>query len=326
MKLLLILRTIAVIVAVASLLLSFITADAVHDRLRRIAKLATFGALSAHLAAELDRVCGKRAPWTKLLVPLAGIAIAIRTFKGGALPLGTIALLAAVDVALTAFAVVIVLRVVRREPDTYPEDALERELDRLTPGPVNRYMATELVIMASAVRYLCGGFRHALPPGFSYVRRWASMPLFIAMPVLIVPEMIAFDFVLWNAGWWRLLSDVLHVYAMLWAIGVAATARMRPHRVDDARVRLRFGCLRRLDLERANIASARVHGTVASEFKRALRRAGDAVTLTLDGVPAVELTLREPVIVRSISGRDRPVCRVFVAADDPAAFATALAA
>ena len=326
MKLLLILRTIAVVVAVASLLLSFLTADAVHDRLRRIAKLATFGALGANLAAELDRVLGKRAPWTKLLVPLAGIAIAIRTFNGGTPPLGTVALLAAVDVALMAFAVVVMVRVVRREPETYPEDAIERELDRFTSSPVNRYFAMEFVLMVSAVRYLCGGFRQTLPPGYSYVRRWASMPLFIAMPVLIVPEMVAFDFVLWNAGWWRLLSDVLHMYAMLWAIGVAATARMRPHRVDAARVRLRFGCLRRIDLERANIASARVHGTVASDFKRALRRAGDAVTLTLDGVPAVELTLREPVVVRSVAGRTRSVRRVFVAADDPAAFAAALAA
>ncbi len=152
------------------------------------------------------------------------------------------------------------------------------------------------------------------------------MPLFIAMPVLIVPEMIAFDFVLWNAGWWRQVSDVLHVYAMLWAIGVAATARIRPHRCDAEQVRLRFGCLRRLDLERANIATARVHGTVAADFKRTLRRAGDAVILTLDGVPAVELTLHKPVVVRSLAGRARSVRRVFVAADDPAAFAAALAA
>ena len=325
MKLLLVLRTVAVIVAVGSLLLSFITADAVHERLRRIAKLATFGALGAQLAAEIDRVLGKRAPWTKLLVPLAGIAIAIRTFNGGALPVGTIALLATVDVALAAFAIVVVVRAVRREPETYPEDAIERELNRFTPGPVNRYLAMEIVLMASAVRFLCGGFRRPLPPGFSYVRRWASMPLFIAMPVLIVPEMIAFDFVLWNAGGWRVLSDVLHVYAMLWAIGVAATARMRPHRCDSDRVRLRFGCLRRLDLDRANIATARVHGTVADDLKRTLRRAGNVATLTLDGVPAVELTLHEPVAVRSMTGRLRSIKRVFVSADEPVAFAAALA-
>jgi hypothetical protein len=325
-KLLLILRTVAVIVAVASLLLSFITADAVHERLRRIAKLAAFGALGVQLAAEVDRVLGKRAPWTKVLAPLAGIAIAIHTFNGGALPVGTIALLGAVELVLMAFAIVVVVRVVRREPETYPEDALERELNRFTPGPVNRYMAMELVLMASAVRYVCGGFRRPLPPGFSYVRRWASMPLFVAMPVLVVPEMIAFDFVLWNAGWWRLVSDVLHVYAMLWAIGVAATARIRPHRCDAEHVRLRFGCLRRLDLERVNIATARVHGALANDFKRTLRRAGDAVTLMLDGVPTVELTLHEPVVVRSLSGRPRSVRRVFVAADDPAAFAAALAA
>jgi hypothetical protein len=325
-KLLLILRTIAVAVAIASLLLSFVTANAVHDRLRRIAKLAGLGTLGAQLAAELDRVLGKRAPWTKLLLPLAGIALAIRTFSGGTLPVATIALLASADVALTAFAIVVVVRVLRREPETYPEDALERELDRFTPGPVNRYMAMELVLVASALRYLCGGFRRPLPPGFSYVRTWASLPLYLAMPLFVVPEMIAFDFVLWNAGWWRLASDVVHVYAMLWAVGIVATARARPHRFDAERVRLRFGCLRRLDLDRANIATARVYGPVATDLKRALRRAGDAVTMTLSGAPAVELTLREPVAVRSITGRTRTVRRVFVAADEPAAFVAALAA
>lgn len=218
------------------------------------------------------------------------------------------------------------MKLLRHEPQTYPEDALERALDRFTPGPVNRYVAIELVLVASAVRYLCGGFRRPLPPGFSYVRSWASLPLLLAMPIFIVPEMIAFDFVLWNAGWWRLASDVLHVYAMLWAIGIVATARTRPHRFDAERVRLRFGCLRRLDLDRANIATARVHGTVARDLKRTLRRAGDAVTMTLDGTPAVELTLREPVAVRSMTGRMRTIRRVFVAADEPAAFVAALAA
>jgi hypothetical protein len=192
--------------------------------------------------------------------------------------------------------------------------------------PLRHYVATELVLIASAVRYLCGEFRRPLPPGFSYVRRWASMPLFIAMPVFVIPEMIALDFILWNAGWWRLASDVLHVYAMLWVVGVAATARLQPHQCGAERVHLRFGCLRRLDLDRANIAAARVHGTFAAGFGRTLRRAGDTITMVLDGVPAVELTLREPIVVRSLLGNVRSVHRVFVSADEPAAFAAALAA
>ena len=326
MKLLLVLRTLAVVVAVTSVLLSFIAAGAVHDRLRRIAKLAAFGALGAQLATELDDVYGKRAPWTKLLLPVAGIAIAIRTFASGGLALGTIALLAATDLAVTVFVILMVVRVLRRKPDTYPEDALEGELNRFTPGLVSRYMAMEAVIVTSAVRYVCGGFRRPLPPGFSYVRTWASLPLFLAIPVFVVPEMIAVDFMLWNAGWWRLASDVLHVYGMLWAIGVVATARMRPHRCDADGVRLRFGCIRRLDLDRANIAAARVHGPLTAEAARRLRRDRDTVALRLDGVPAVEVTLREPIAVRSIAGRKRTVRRVFVAADEPAAFAAALSA
>jgi hypothetical protein len=72
------------------------------------------------------------------------------------------------------------VKLLRREPDTYPEDALERELNRFAPLPVSRHIAIEAVIVTSAVRYLCGGFRRPLPPGFSYVRTWASLPLFVA--------------------------------------------------------------------------------------------------------------------------------------------------
>jgi len=325
MKALLILRTIAVAVAIVSLALSFITAGPVHDRLRQIGKLAVFGSLGAQLAVEIERVTGRRAAWTKLLFPLAGLAVAIRSFAAGSLPTGTYAVLGTIDLVLLAFAITVVVRALRRDPAAYPEELLERAFDRFTPSSLNRFMATELVVMASALRYLCGGFRRPLPPGFSYVRRWSTVPLLLAIPVITLPEMLAFDFALWHAVCWRTASDVLHVYAMLWFVGIVATSRSRPHRCDAAYVRLRFGCMRRLDLDRSNIAATTVcrsleaHGAAKSRDR-------DTLAMTLSGVPTVELTLREPARFRSLFGRTRLIRHVLVAVDEPAAFAAAIAA
>jgi hypothetical protein len=324
MKLFLVVRAVAVALAVVLTLASLLAANPVHDRLRRLARLAVFGAIGAQIAHELDRVLGRRAPWTKLLLPLLALGVALRTLGGEPLPLATIALLGAIDVALLVFALVVAARVLRREPGTYPEEALEHELDRFTPGPINRYIATELVVMGSALRYLCGGFRRPLPAGFSYVRRWATLPLLLAIPVLTIPEMLVLDFALWRAPWWRLGSDVLHVYAMLWFVGIVATARARPHRCEPERVRLRFGCIRRLDLERPNIAAAVERG-IAHDMARPAREPA-TMRMTLSDVPAVELELREPVLVRSLLGRARAVRRVVVSVDEPAAFAAAVAA
>ena len=328
MKALLVLRTIAIVVAIASLALSLITAGPVHDRLRQIGKLAVFGSLGAQLAVEIERVTGRQAAWTKLLFPLAGLAIAIRSFASGGLSPATYAVLAAIDIALLVFAVTVVVRALRRDPETYPEELLEREFDRFMPSSLNRYMATELVVMGSALRYLCGGFRRPLPPGFSYVRRWSTVPLLLAIPVLTIPEMLVLDFALWHAAWWRTASDIVHVYAMLWFVGIVATTRARPHRCDAERVRLRFGCMRRLDLDRSNIAAARVRRSLDGHAARTQARGNDRdmLAMTLSGVPAVELTLREPVRFRSLLGRERLIARVLVAVDEPAAFAAAVAA
>jgi hypothetical protein len=187
---------------------------------------------------------------------------------------------------------------------------------------------TQFVVIASALCFLCGGFRRPLPEGFSYVRTWASMPLLFAIPLLTVPEMLVLDFVLWNAPAWRTASDVVHVYAMLWCVGIAATARARPHRCEPDRVRLRFGCLRRLDLDRKNIARVSVRGSLEDPAarKRAVGLGGDVMVMTLSGVPAVELILHEPVAVRSLIGRVSAIRRVLVAVDEPAAFAKAIVA
>jgi hypothetical protein len=144
---------------------------------------------------------------------------------------------------------------------------------------------------------------------------------------MLIPEMVVIDIVLANTTasvWWRVANDVVHLYTLLWAIGLVATERIRPHRIDGERVRLRVGVLQKIDTDRANIAATVVRRAGAN--RRHLKRecGPETALLTLEGAPALELAFHAPVQVRSLFGRVRAVQRAVVAVDDPHAFASAL--
>jgi hypothetical protein len=323
-KLLLVVRTFAVVVAVACAALSLLAANPLHDRLRRVARFAALAGFGAQLGLVAADAWARKASWWRALLPLVGIAIALRTFAAGAAPPATLLSYVALDLALAAFAAVAVARALRRSPESYPEDVLEREFERFAGGPLCRYVAVELVTFAVAVRFCLGGFRAPLPPGFSYVRGWGDGPLLLVAPLLFVlPEAIALDFALAREPWyWRLASDGLHAYAALWLVGIFATARLRPHRCDGERVRFRFGAIRKLDVPRDAIALVAVHARVTSA--KALRAPGTFV-MALSGSAAVDVRLRVPLVVPTPFGRTRTIERIVAAADDPHAFAAALA-
>ncbi|MBC5800667.1 MAG: hypothetical protein GIX03_16250 [Candidatus Eremiobacteraeota bacterium] len=252
MKLLLLLRALATVVAVACTLLCLFGAIAWRGPLRKLAGLAVFAGLGAQLGIVAGNAVSKRAPWTRALIPLFGIGLALETFWNGphrGWPL--VAPFAALDLVIVAVGVVAITRALRRSRNVYAEDILEREFERFATGPLNRFVAVELVTLATAVRYCCGGFRAPLSTGFSYVRGWTAAPLLLAAPlVFILPEMLALDLALASEPWyWRLVSDFLHVYAALWLIGIFATARSRPHQcdADRRRPRNRFATARAVD-------------------------------------------------------------------------------
>ena len=164
--------------------------------------------------------------------------------------------------------------------------------------------------VAAGASYLFGGYRRPPPPGHSYVRTWTLVPLLLAAPALMVPEMLALDFALWGAPAWRWGSDVRA--RLRRATGASASSR----RHDCARTSATtaaFACAS------VTCASSTSRARTSRRSRRAVpsrtagrsgvRRCAAATrsAMTLEGVGAVELTLREPVrIARALRpNRDR---------------------
>lgn len=329
MNLLLVLRALSFATASLCAILAFVVAPPLGGRLRSISRLAALATLGAHLGVEVENVFGRRAPWTKVLFPSIGIVALVQAFATDHIPVAAVVLSALCEACVLVFSAVIVVRAIRRAPETYPEDIVERELERFAPARLSRFMAAEMTIVVASLHYLFGGFRRPLPAGFSYVRTWSLVPLIVALPVLVLPEAVVLDFVLAHTtlAWgWRFANDALHIYGLLWGIGILATARIRPHRVDDRNVRLRFGALRKVDIDRANIGGVRLLGPVVDikAFRRSFLSDRAAYGMVLDGAPAVEVSLRESIVVLGLLGGRRSVQRVVVSADDPRGFAAAL--
>lgn len=83
MKLLLLLRALATVVAVACTLLCLFGAIAWRGPLRKLAGLAVFAGLGAQLGIVAGNAVSKRAPWTRALIPLFGIGLALETLWKG---------------------------------------------------------------------------------------------------------------------------------------------------------------------------------------------------------------------------------------------------
>ncbi|MDB5039480.1 MAG: hypothetical protein JWN27_206 [Candidatus Eremiobacteraeota bacterium] len=170
-----------------------------------------------------------------------------------------------------------------------------------------------------ALRYVRGGFRAAQPAGAFAYDDGGNAPLMLgALAVLAVPEMLILDLVLWHAAAWRIGSDVVHVYLILWALGIAHAFRTMPHELGAERVTLRTLFFASLSVPRTAIVSAEV----VELDRRASRR---RTRLGL-GSPRrlVRVQLREPAMLERWLARPVPVTSVLVAADDPDGLARAL--
>ncbi|MDB5094293.1 MAG: hypothetical protein JWO85_2394 [Candidatus Eremiobacteraeota bacterium] len=170
-----------------------------------------------------------------------------------------------------------------------------------------------------AYRYVRGGFRAAQPAGGFAYDDGGNTPLMLgALAVLAIPEMLILDLVLWHAPAWRIGSDVVHLYLILWALGIAHAFRTMPHELHADRVMLRTLFFASLSIPRTAIASAEV----VEIDRRASRR---RTRLGL-GSPRrwVLVQLREPAMLERWLARPLPVTSVLIAADDPDRLARAL--
>ena len=67
---------------------------------------------------------------------------------------------------------------------------------RVADPMVARFLAVETTVMGAALRFLAGGFRQPLPAGFGFTKTASSLPLLLALPVFLIPSMVAVDIVI----------------------------------------------------------------------------------------------------------------------------------
>ena len=316
MKLLLAIRLLTLIVAGASFACALFGVPI--PRIARVGRIALFGAAAAQLTIDLGNARAGRAPWSRALFALIGCAASLEFARSGRTPLLLLVALALVELSVIGFVLFSVFRDRSARTDVdMPEDLLERSFGRFAPQALARFFAVETMIVISSLPYLCGGFRTARPSGFSYHDQSMYTPFLLAMPLFMIPELLAVDFALWHAPvGWRLGSLFIHLYALVWAYGLVALFRNRPHQLVGDRVVFRCGPFRRVVIPRAAIAACTTvpQSIGKSAFKQLT---GDDPSLVLLGSPIVCIELREHV---------GSINRLFVSADDPSALMRALTA
>ena len=266
-----------------------------------------------------------RLPWTRLLIPyvvlLEGLGLA---WQGGAsrfwqgLRVGTAI---ALELTLILFAVQ-VWRRRKHDAALLPEDELSQPISAFLPPAAARLMALELTMLGGAIRFMFGGYKRPDPPGFSYHHRCVLKGLLPALPVLIIADLVALEFLLRG---WPLLRWCVHLgdaYAILWFTGLWASFRARPHQVSEHAVVLHHGILGRLELRKGQILDI----TPPPAFKDDWARLADnrkVIQLQAPGAPLLDIQLSEPLSPIGFLGLRKPKSRVRIAVDDPGAFIAA---
>lgn len=205
-----------------------------------------------------------------------------------------------------------------------PEDRIALAFEAFVPPRAARLMALELVMLGSALRFLCGGFRDPAPPGFSHHREAALGGFLPALPLLIPGDILLIHALFPRlAPWLRWILHGSTVYAVLWLFGHYALLKARPHQLQEGQLRLRQGLLKSVTFPAAWIQAIGPLPEFDDDWARCAHMKG-VQKLVAPGAPVLELSLREPVRVRGLLGPGRPATRLAVSVDDPAAFRAAL--
>lgn len=265
-------------------------------------------------------------PWTRLLIPsviwLEGVGLA---WNGAAAPgwqqlrLLTAALL---ELAFLGFA----LRIWwRRAHDSaqLPEDGLAIPVAAFLPPRAARLVAMELVMAGGALRFILGGHRRPDPVGHSYTQRCVLGALLPALPVLLLADLVALEFLLVDWPKLRLFIHLSDAYAILWFTGLWASFRARPHRIEGDRVVLNHGFLGRMELRKDQIVDLAPPPVFKDDWAR-LAHNRKVAQLQAPGPPLLDLQLSGPIAPMGLLGPGKPKSIVRIAVDDPEAFKAAL--
>lgn len=291
------------------------------------ATLVVFGARLALLVVDVVR---RELRWSRLLLPailLLSIA-GLGTTQAASWTGSVIVRLVIAGLCEVAFLAVAIYELRRRARDDAPIEArMARALEALVPPRLAHLIAFELAILGAAWRFALGGWRRPVPAGFTYHRESGLRMLLLALPLLLVGDVLLLELVLLPhaAPWLRIALHALSIYGLVWLVGLYASVRGRPHRIAGGQLALHRGLLGRMTVPVADIAEAMPLPAFADDWKRRAYCAG-ALRMDIAGPPILELQLRAPARRTGVLGEGPPGMRVLVAVDDPEAFTTALAA
>jgi len=215
-------------------------------------------------------------------------------------------------------------RASRALPGSWPEDRITPAFEAFVPPGAARLMALELVTMGSAVHFLLGGFREAVPDGFSHHREAALRAILPAVPLMIPGDFLLMKVIsVGMAPWLRWTLHGSALYAVLWLVGCYATLRARPHQIGDGQVELHLGLVKSVTFPLTSINSASPLPDFDDDWARHAYMKS-IQKLVAKGNAILELKLSEPVQVLGLLGPGRPTDRLAVSVDDLPAFLTAL--
>jgi hypothetical protein len=288
---------------------------------------AVLGLLALRVAGMVVDWRKNRIPGTRILLPslllVEGLGLILTRTSHLALRLRLCTALA-LEILLLILAVR-AWRMSRTLAGAWPEDRIAAAFEAFVPPRAARLMALELVMLGSALRFLAGGFRKSVPPGFSLHRETFLRAFLPVLPLLIPTDLFLlhalFPHMAPGLRWFLHLSTL---YSVLWMVGLYATLKQRPHQVGETSVSLHMGLLGSLQLRRELILSARPLPEFQDDWAKRQHLKG-MHKLLRTGAPTVELRLAEPVVGTGPLGPgSRRLDRVAVSVDDPAAFLAAL--
>lgn len=160
------------------------------------------------------------------------------------------------------------------------------------------------------------------PPALTYHRKTAYGAVVFALILTSLGEVPAMHFLvrLWSdrVAW---VITALGVYGVLWVIGDWRACRLRPIRVVDGTLRIRFGLRWRMDIPLERLVAVRA----PTPAEKATRGSVD-LRLALPGGSWTVLELDRPVEAVGMYGRRRSVRTLGLGVDEPARLGAIFAA
>ncbi|HEX9987594.1 MAG TPA: hypothetical protein VGE45_03845 [Chloroflexia bacterium] len=256
--------------------------------------------------------------WSLPLLVLVNVALV----WSGVLEAGTAILVgAAIELLVALIAmrqVVIAIRRYRRDraAGLDIETAVEDGIAVIFPRTVARLVALEPRIWIALFKW---AFRRRplAPDEFSYHKR-SALGAFLALVLLTLPvELLLYEILIpWPIVRWILL--VVSVYAVFWMLGLYASLRVLPYRLDAGGFKIRYGVLAD-GFVPYNLISAVELQRRKSPDQEGLRVVAeqDAAYLAVGGRADLTLHLREPIALHGLLRPHPPVRTLHLASDKP---------